>query len=224
MNLIDCCKSKPTRSSLRRWLFPGLCVFLAGALIWSQQNASGAPSGEWREALAPWLEHIPLWAYLLSFLVLPTLGFPITAFYFTIGAFVDGLAPALLVAWCCMAGNMALSYAVARSFSRSARQLAERSGYPIPLVQGRNEWKVILTLRAAPLPWLMQNYLLALAGVRFGPYMLLGVPIQALVVVGLIVLGESMFAGNSQLVLPGLVLTLGIFFFLSWKGRLSSAR
>lgn len=171
---------------------------------------TGTDAGTWSEAAQQWLMRIPLWAYLLSFLVLPAFGFPLTLYYLTIGVVADGLVPALLLTWACMAGNMALSYVVARAGAEPVRALVERLDYRVPRVRRRNEWKLIVALRASPLPWLMQSWLLALGGARFVPYMLFGVPVQALVALGFVVLSESLLAGDTGWALLGLSLLLVI--------------
>lgn len=142
------------------------------------------------------MERIPPWVYLISFVVLPAFGVPIFADYLTIGVVIDGLGWTLLAAWTCMAANMAFSYLLARGFHRPLNGLATRRGYRIPRLRPGDEWKVILMVRASPLPWMMQNYLRTLGGARFRPYMLFGVPVQALIGLGVILLGDALLSGD----------------------------
>lgn len=140
------------------------------AVLWSVLPAGPAVTlANWTELLLLRLEHIPPWVYLISFVVLPAFGVPIFAYYLTIGFVIDGLGWTLLAACTCMAANMAFSYLLARGLHRPLNGLATRRGYRIPRLRPGDEWKVILMVRASPLPWMMQNYLLTLGGARFPP-------------------------------------------------------
>jgi len=118
--------------------------------------------------------------------LLPALGFPISLFYVASGAVFAPPALALAVAWVCMALNMALSYGIAHWLARPVQALIRRRGLPLPQLGGATEWRVIVLLRASPLPYLMQSWLLAIGGARFGPYMVYGLPVQALIGAGLV--------------------------------------
>ncbi len=167
------------------------------AVLWRALPAGPeVPLADWTELLLVRVEHIPPWVYLISFVVLPAFGFPIFAFYLTIGLVIDGLGWTLLAAWTCMAANMAFSYLLARGLHRPLNALASRRGYRIPGLRPGDEWKVILMVRASPLPWMMQNYLLTLGGARFRPYMLFGIPVQALIGLGVILLGDAILSGD----------------------------
>ncbi|EXJ14508.1 TVP38/TMEM64 family protein [Imhoffiella purpurea] len=190
-------------------------ALLIGLVLAGQGLGLIPPVGEWQGLILAGLRQVPLWAFMLAFAILPALGFPILAFYMTIGGLVDGLGPALLVSWCCMAANMALSYLVAQGFSKPLCVLARRRGYRIPRIEPVDEWKVVVMMRASPLPWLMQSFLLILGGARFLPYMLFGLPVQALVGLGVIVLGSSLFSGNGLWALIGVCLLMAACLALS---------
>jgi uncharacterized membrane protein YdjX (TVP38/TMEM64 family) len=187
-------------------------------VLWLQLPAGDEEVGAWRSTLRQWLTEVPLWAYMASFVVLPAFGFPLSLYYLTVVAVLGAFFPAVLVAWACMAGNMAVSYAVARVLSRPVRVLAERRGYLIPRIDARSEWKVILAVRISPLPWLAQSIVLALGGARFLPYMLFGVPVQAVVGLGFILVGESLFSGELSWALIGLPILL-VYVLLLRIGR-----
>lgn len=68
------------------------------------------------------------------------------------------------------------------------------------------ESKVILMGRAFPLPSMMQNYLLTLDGARLRAYLLVSIPVQALVGLGLILLGDAVLSGDLRWAPPGLFL------------------
>jgi hypothetical protein len=188
----------------RPWLFLPL-----PALGWTAAALAAAePAGPTLSQLDVWLAGIPVWAFVLAFVVLPALGFPMSLFYLTIGGVLAPPGLALAVAWGCMALNMALSYAVARALAMPVERLLRRRGYPLPHLDERSQWRGILLLRASPLPWLMQSWLLALGGARFLPYMVFGLPVQALVGAGLVLMGESLFQGGLGWLAGGLVVVL----------------
>jgi hypothetical protein len=64
----------------------------------------------------------------------------------------------------------------------------------------------------------MQSWLLALGGARFLPYMAYGVPVQALVAAGLVLMGESLFRGSFGW------LALGVAVLLLAQGALALLR
>jgi uncharacterized membrane protein YdjX (TVP38/TMEM64 family) len=196
--------------SRHRRLLIATAAILTGLLVLGHGLDGVSPPADWREPFVAQVERLPLWAFVTAFLILPALGFPIFVFYLSIGAVVDGLGPALLIAWGCMSGNMALSHLLARQLRRPLRRLAERRGYRIPRIQAADEWRVVVTIRASPLPWLMQSCLLTLGGARFVPYMLYGAPVQALVGLGVVLLGDALFSGAAEWALVGFSLLIGV--------------
>jgi hypothetical protein len=181
-------------------------------LLWAGAAAAGV--ADWPGAAGAQLDAllagIPPWGFVLAFVLLPALGFPISLFYVASGAVFAPSALALAVAWGCMALNMALSYGIAHWLARPVQALIRRRGLPLPQLGGATEWRVIVLLRASPLPYLMQSWLLAIGGARFGPYMIYGLPVQALIGAGLVLLGDSLMQGNlGWLLVAVAVLLLG---------------
>jgi hypothetical protein len=181
-------------------------------LLWAGAAAAGV--ADWPGAAGAQLDAllagIPPWGFVLAFVLLPALGFPISLFYVATGAVFAPSALALAVAWGCMALNMALSYGIAHWLARPVQALIRRRGLPLPQLGGATEWRVIVLLRASPLPYLMQSWLLAIGGARFGPYMIYGLPVQALIGAGLVLLGDSLMQGNlGWLLVAVAVLLLG---------------
>ncbi|NCA71236.1 MAG: hypothetical protein EOM91_14255 [Sphingobacteriia bacterium] len=195
----------------RRLVVVVLGVLLLAVLWWAFPADPENPLADWTALLLVRVELIPPWVYLISFVILPAFGVPIFAFYLTIGVVIDGLGWTLLAAWTCMAGNMAFSYVLARGLHRPLNGLATRRGYRIPRFRPGDEWKVILMVRASPLPWMFQNYLLTLGGARFMPYMLFGIPVQALIGLGVILLGDAILSGDGRWALIGLFLVAGVW-------------
>ena len=178
------------------------CGFAATAV------AAPEAAGPLPQHLEAWLRGIPGWAFVVAFVLLPALGFPMSLFYLSVGAVFAPPALALAVAWGCMALNMALSYWVARRLAGPIQRLLRRRGSPLPYLSDGSEWRVIVLLRASPLPWLMQSWLLALGGARFLPYMAFGLPVQALVGAGLVLVGGSVFQGSVGWLAAGLAVVL----------------
>jgi len=169
--------------------------------------------------LGDWLRGIPVWAFVLAFVLLPALGFPISLFYLTAGAVFPAPALALAVAWACMAVNMALSYGIALGLAQPVHRLLRRRGYPLPRIADRAQWRAIVLVRASPLPWLMQSWLLALGGARFLPYMTFGLPVQALVAAGLVLMGDSLLRGSLGWLAAGIATVLLVQLLLAGVRR-----
>jgi hypothetical protein len=189
-------------------------VGLLGSVLLLWAGAAAAGVADWPGAAGAQLDAllagIPPWGFVLAFVLLPALGFPISLFYVASGAVFAPSALALAVAWGCMALNMALSYGIAHWLARPVQALIRRRGLPLPQLGGATEWRVIVLLRASPLPYLMQSWLLAIGGARFGPYMIYGLPVQALIGAGLVLLGDSLMQGNlGWLLVAVAVLLLG---------------
>lgn len=211
------------RGDWRRWILPGVLLFLAGlvllAVAWTQREWLLSQLEVWRLAAVEWLRLVPLPFYLLAFIVLPAVGMPLTLFYITVGAVVGEVVPSLLLAWLCVLCNMALCYALTRGVLQPViASLVHRRGMEIPQIPTRAEWKFIVMLRASPLPWVFQNYILALAGARLVPYLFLSILVQGAIGAGMIIVGGSLFAGNARFAL------IGIFVFFAVSCGLSLLR
>lgn len=211
----------------RDWVLLACFGMLAGAALvavaWTQREWLLEAVGEGRVWLLETLQVVPLWLYLVMFVVLPAVGAPLTLFYLTVGAMVEGVGWALVVAWSCVLGNMALSYFLGRSLLHGfLEKLLRARGWRIPQVSRSMEWKLILMLRSSPAPWLIQNYLLALAGTRFGRYLGLSILVQGPIGAGVIVVGDSLFKGQAKFALIGIFLFFVASFGLSILRRKTS--
>lgn len=140
---------------------------------------------------------IPIWLYIVTFIVLPVFGFPLNAYYFTITAVTGSLWLALPLAYFCIIGNMALAYFLTKSvLQKQLERQIEKRGYKVPQIEEHNEWKLIVALRISPTPWFLQNAILALAGKSLTRYLLISTPIQAIIATGIITTGASLLQGN----------------------------
>jgi uncharacterized membrane protein YdjX (TVP38/TMEM64 family) len=204
----------------------GLGLVAGGAGAWFAWQALGAPDpGELiesarRQTLA-WLNTVPVPLYLLAFAVLPALGFPLTFFYLTVGAVMGGLWLGVLVAWGCIATNVALAYGMTRGLAHPLiERLVRRREIVIPRVTPGNRLRITLLLRLSPLPFGLQNFVLALGRVPFPLYMVVSVAVQSLIGTGVIVFGDSILRGRFGLALMALFAILLLSLVVSgWRRR-----
>ncbi len=192
-----------------QWVAAGLLLMVAGAIAlalgWSERFVLLEYADMLRVEVVYWLQTVPLPVYLLVFALGPVVGMPLTIFYLTVGATVGNLPLALLLAWICINANMLISYGVTRSFLHPViERLIRHKGFSVPQISQTNEWKWIVGMRASPVPWVFQNYLLSLGGVRLWPYLWMSFLIQGTVGSGMIMVGESLFAGRARFAFIGI--------------------
>lgn len=189
----------------KQWQWLGVFCFLAMA-VWlaligtGNQNATVIVEAIHAAGAVPFFAGLAL---------LPLIGLPVTPFYM--------LGGAVFGEWICLAGvsvslllNLLLSYAMAHCWlSAGLERLLSRRGRPrLPEVKGRNIWVYTLAIRLAPGPPLcIKNYLVALAGVPLGPYLLVSWPIAMGYAAGFIIVGDSLTHRYWWGFLAGLVLT-----------------
>lgn len=111
--------------------------------------------------------------FLVAMSLLPVIGFPISAFYFFAGV-VYGWAVGIPLCLAALAVNMSASYYLTRTLLRAPlSELVRRRGFELPSVKSSlNQFRITFLIRTVPgPPFAIQNYLLALAGIRFGIYL-----------------------------------------------------
>jgi uncharacterized membrane protein YdjX (TVP38/TMEM64 family) len=80
-----------------------------------------------------------------------------------------------------------------------------RLGYKIPQVQKGDENGLIVLLRVTPgIPFPVQNYLLGLARVSFGRYLLISFAIQGPLNAAFIIFGEALLSGKGKVAFYGI--------------------
>jgi uncharacterized membrane protein YdjX (TVP38/TMEM64 family) len=140
-------------------------------------------------------------AFFLAMAFLPVLGFPLAPFTLVAGPVfgpVIGLGNVILCTLLAVTVNVAISYWIA---SRALRPLVSRGvrwlGYTLPEVQPAAAWTVILLVRIVPgPPFFLQSYLLGLARVPFGVYMLVSTVVPAAYLTGTILFGDALARGD----------------------------
>lgn len=159
--------------------------------------------------------------------VLPTLAVPITLFTIPAGeAFAPqfGMGGVIAICLVILALNLALTYWVARYAARPLlTKLLKRYGYNVPRATPENALAITLVMRLTPgPPYAVQGYVLGIAEVPFGLYMVGSWLCQAPYAIGFIVLGQGLLNGNFMLAAKGLgVLVVAIVGVQWWRKKYS---
>jgi uncharacterized membrane protein YdjX (TVP38/TMEM64 family) len=201
-----------------------LAAFLLGtlgaaalALLWFRYRDALPPPAELRERLVALLQAIPKPLYFAAFVVLPMLGVPITVFYLTAIPVLGQAHPATGVALglLALALDMALANVLGRGLLHPAIEWVIRHRHlKIPKIKRENEWKVVLAVRLSPIPFALQNYLLALGHARWRSYLGLSMLVQGSIGAAIMLVGTSILTGGIGYVLAALfaVLVLHLVF------------
>lgn len=153
----------------------------------------------WRIAAVDMLNSIPVSLYFLAFVILPAFGAPLTLFYLTALPVMGVQHPAigLFLAWLALALNMIITLLLTRSiFHPAIEWVIRHRDLSIPKISPDNEWKIVLAVRTSPLPFSVQNYMLALGHSRWRYYLGVSLPIQAGIGTAVMFLGESILTGG----------------------------
>lgn len=152
---------------------------------------------EFWQATLEALKGAPVWLYFLGLVLLPLVGMPVSPLWILAGV-IFGNAKGIALCIGSLGFNFALGYWMARSLMRAPieRWLAAR-GKSVPAIPPEDEWLWIVLLRSTPgVPLFVQNYMLGLARVRFGLYLLLSFPIQIVYVTAFVMVGESLVTSS----------------------------
>lgn len=176
-----------------------------------------------REAFMTALQDAPPIPFFIAMALLPMVGVPLTPLLIAAGATFGmrlGLAGSLLA----LAANLVASYFVARSGLRPhLERLFRRFDYELPNFDGRprNALRFTLMVKFAPgVPAFVKNYGLGVAGVPFTLYFVASMLITGVYSALLVVLGESLFTHETNMVVVagGAVLLVAFAVYL-WRRR-----
>jgi len=147
--------------------------------------------------------------------VLPALGAPQMAFSLTAGPVFGpslGLVAVVILSLAAMTLNMTVSYFLARRALRPVLlALFARLGYSLPKVASTDHTDFMVLLRVTPgVPFPVQNYLLGLAEVPFGRYLLVSCLIQWPINTAFILFGDAMLHGKGRTALITLSVILAL--------------
>lgn len=144
-----------------------------------------------------------------SMAVLPAIGAPLSPFSLTAGSIFAGqlgmpwvIFYALLAITCNMLGTYLLA---SRALRPPLERLVRRLGYKLPEVESGDVTDLIVLIRVTPgVPFLAQNYLLGLAQVPLGKYLLVSCAVQWSFNAAFIVFGDALLHGKGKFALFGL--------------------
>jgi uncharacterized membrane protein YdjX (TVP38/TMEM64 family) len=157
-----------------------------------------------------WIQSLGPVTFFLALAILPAFGAPVSPFYVLSGSFgktlaITGCLSALTV-------NIAFTYILARWLLHPiAEKLVAMAGRKIPVVKKEDQWMVAILLRITPgPPFFLQSYILALAGIPFGVYMAVSLPVVWAYAIGIIIVGESLLSGKSGQLVFGVSLFVAV--------------
>jgi len=142
--------------------------------------------------------------FVLIFAVMPYVGVPTSALYVLAGS---AYGPWRALGWCWLGLllNIILGYVIGSWLRGPISRWLERKGRKLPDVPSSETWKLILLTRILPGPPLVvQNLLLAVAGVPFPLYLLISFPVQMLFGFGFVFTGGAIFSGSTGLLITGI--------------------
>lgn len=148
---------------------------------------------------------------------LPALGAPSSAFSLTAGPAFGaqlGTGTVVLAGVVAVVVNLTSTYWLARRALRPlmARLLA-RFGYAIPTVQEGDGTDLIVVLRVTPgVPLFAQNYLLGLADVPFGRYLVISCLVQLPLNAGFILFGDALASGRGAVAITAISAVIAVAF------------
>lgn len=150
-------------------------------------------------------------AFFTGMALLPAAGVPMLVFSLpAISVFGErlGTGVVVLLSLVAVTVNIAVTYALARRGLRPLlEKLVTRLGYKLPQVETGDATDLIVILRVAPgVPFFVQNYLLGLANVPAGKYLVVSCLIAWPLNVGFLLFGDALLHGKGRLALVSISL------------------
>ncbi|MDQ8188142.1 hypothetical protein [Pelagicoccus sp. SDUM812002] len=211
-------------SRLRFKLVFGFGLLLAGALaaalVWHHREFLN------REQLMRTVESLAAmgpWVFFSLMAVLPLFWMPLSPFLVLAPAF--GIETAIFGTASALTFNVVISWFVSGKWFRPLfERVVNRVGYSVPEVPARRMLGFALVLRLTPgMPFPLQNYLLGLARMPLGQYLMVSLPIIWIVSTSLMLLGESIMSGNIRFAIVGVFLAMIVALaFRYWRGKLEA--
>lgn len=154
-------------------------------------------------------------AFFFAMAILPAAGVPFLVFLLpVVSLFGPRFGTPLTVALALTAAtaNMAFTYALARWALRPVlTRLVARLGYKIPEAAATDATDLIVLLRVTPgIPFCVQHYLLGLATVPFGKYLLVSCLLVWPMATGFMLFGDALLHGKGKVALLSLSLLLAV--------------
>lgn len=156
--------------------------------------------------------------------VLPAVGLPIMPFDLAAGpVFGERLGMSLVVtlALAAITVNFVASYWLARRALRPLlEKLLNRLGYPVPKMEDSDLTDLTILIRVTPgPPFFVQNYLLGLAGVPFGRYMLISCLVTWVYTAALVLFGDALLHGKGKMAMLAASLFIVAIVITHWARK-----
>ena len=187
-------------NSVQKRLSIAMAVFVLGVLAMAAASqfldleaASSVVEAAWER-----LKSAPAPIYFSVMTVAILLPVPASIFYVTAGS-LFGVVPSLLFIVPTLAANALLVHLIAGSWLRpTIENFVSKRGIRIPRLEARSDEILFITLiRITPgIPYFVQSWVIGLAGVAIGPFLLITIAIQMFYAAGFVVLGRSAFEGE----------------------------
>lgn len=144
--------------------------------------------------------------FFAAFALLPAVGVPVSVFTLTVApVFGEKLGLPLVVALSMVAimANVLLTYVLARRALRPFLQkLLTRFGYTLPELAPEDITDFAILVRVTPgSPFVVQNYLLGIAGVPFGKNLLVAFVVQLFYTPAFVLFGDALLHGKGKMAL-----------------------
>jgi len=183
---------------------------LAGILYFFAAGLHVANIVERLKKIVDWCAQANPIFYVLALGFLPYLGVPSSLIYFAAGS-VYG--PVKGVCWSAvgLALNLTLGYIIGTRWLRGfVTRWLDKKGWRSEVPPGEFGRLVVLTRILPGPPLVAQNLFLAVAGVPFGQYFLISLPLTLLYAAGFLLTSGALFEGNSKLVVAGVSLMVAL--------------
>lgn len=191
---------RPNRALLLKLAAVGAVLLVAAVLLARGLDLKAL----FAEVLASIRAAGPGW-FFTAMAVLPAVGAPLSLFSLTAGsAFAGTLGMGLVIALSLLAitVNMALTYFLARRAVRPIlEKLVVRLGYRLPVAGVEDATDLIILLRVTGLPFPVQNYLLGLAEVPFGKYLVVSCAVVWPAGAAFVLFGDALLHGKGKVAL-----------------------
>lgn len=154
-------------------------------------------------------------AFFTAMAVLPAAGVPFLAFLLTVVSLFAprfGTPVTVALALLAMTANIVFTYVLARWALRPVLlRLVRQLGYQVPEVAAADATDLIVILRVTPgIPFCVQHYLLGLANVPFGKYLLVSCLISWPLGTAFMLFGDALLHGKGKVALVSLSLILAL--------------
>jgi len=201
---------RPNRALLAKLAVAALILLVAAVLV-----ARGIDLKGLSQQLLAYVRGAGPVVFFTAQALLPSIGAPQTAFSLTAGSLFGaqlGMPLVALLSALALVANMALSYWLASRLLRPVcERLVRRLGYKVPQVPAGAATDLIVLLRVTPgFPFPVQNYLLGLAGVPFGRYLLVSALVSVPLNTAFVLFGEALFQGKGRIALTSLMLIMAL--------------